>query len=97
MTGGGGIDLLQVGGSQADDNFLLEVDRVINGAITVVHDAVEQLVVNAGGGDDTLVIHDSLSTAVARSCAKIPVRVVERSSRRLATSTTESKRVLPLL
>jgi Ca2+-binding RTX toxin-like protein len=76
ITGGSGADLLQVGGSLADDNFLLEADRIIRGAATIYFAEVETLVVNAGDGNDTLVIADSVAAGAAADGAAISTLTV---------------------
>jgi Ca2+-binding RTX toxin-like protein len=61
ITAGAGLDLLSVGGSLADDNFLIEAGQIIRGAATIVFTDVEHVSLEGGAGDDVIAIADGLT------------------------------------
>ena len=71
VDGGDGVDTLEVNGGNgaesfvvAADNGQVQVDRTVPAPFTIESTGVENIVINANGGDDTIVAGNGLSTLV---------------------------------
>jgi Ca2+-binding RTX toxin-like protein len=71
VDGGDGVDTLEVNGGNgaesfvvAADNGQVQVDRTVPAPFTIESTGVENIVINAAGGDDTIVAGNGLSTLV---------------------------------